>query len=495
MRIPAALLLCLATGLGACSSEDPGSVENDGSISDDGSTSNGLDGALDPDGAFDPDGAAIGPDGSLLTDGGDPLEQSLSEFCRGAGSVVTVGASGECAGEIAEETFQFALCACETISAQSGLELDAFDSRVGPYGGSNRSSDGHLGVNAGLEMDGKLTVHGAAYAGGGGFSVGPQSSISSTLYADGPARQDNSSTSIGRNAFINGDVLGRFEIAGELHVPATATVAQNVRVDGPTVREPITSFAPCPCGQDDILDVAALTTFGAMHNDNDARAGTSSTSFTLTSTAYADGGPGTLRLPCGRYYLTRLVQPGGLTIVVEGRTVLFVDGDLTIGGNFDLMLDGDDAEVDLFVRGSLSIGASARFGDASRPSKVRTYVGGDGEIVLSASAIFGGNLYAPRANVRFDASSTLYGALFAKNARFDGSSNIHFDSAVRAAGESCEEEESPGDAGIGDATSRDAATTSGGDASVQDGSEVDCADDLDCQAPLVCIGGACMLSL
>ncbi|MBI3179996.1 MAG: hypothetical protein HYZ27_10070, partial [Deltaproteobacteria bacterium] len=123
------------------------------------------------DGGFDDSGnpipapdATAGGDGGL-GDTGDPLEQPLPEFCTGNGTVVTLGGSSLCAGDVAAETFQFALCACETIEVQSTLSVDAFDSRVGPYGGSNVSDDGQLGVNGELSMDGKWTVRGSAYAG------------------------------------------------------------------------------------------------------------------------------------------------------------------------------------------------------------------------------------------------------------------------------------------------------------------------------------------
>ncbi|MCK6550614.1 hypothetical protein L6R52_32550, partial [Myxococcota bacterium] len=433
-------------------------IEVDGasSIHDDAGTSG------DDDGAVTIGDGAIGGDGGLTPgdDGGSPLEEPLSSFCSGEGSVVIVGASGECAGELAEETFQFAVCACDTITAQSTLTLDAFDSTRGTYGstlamgGVNILDDGHLGTNGPLMMPGKLTVHGTAFIGGGGLAVGSQSLVTSTVYANGDAVQGNSSTTLGRNAFFNGDVSGRFEIAGDLHVPPGATISQGTldRLGGSVVRTMIPAVRPCPCAESELLDIGALTEFGRTHNDN-------AVTRVLTSTTWENGeGPSMITLPCGRYYVTRIVTPSQLVIRAEGRTVLFVDGDMTIGGSFNLEL-ADGAEVDLFIKGSLSVGASARFGTPSAPSKVRTYVGGAGQIVLSASAVFGGNLYAPRADVIFDASADLYGALFARTADFSGSASIHFDSAIRSAGDSCEMPDAGTDGGVGDAgTPTDAGT-------------------------------------
>lgn len=493
-----ALLSTMIVSGCSCAEEDPGGDPLDGSTSPDNDGALSVDGATLVDGAITVDGAYL-VDGALVVDGGNPLEQPLSEFCTGEGTVVTVSNGGDCAGEIAENIFQFALCACETIDVQSTLELDAFDSRLGPYGststsGTNIRDDGNLGLNGALNMDGKLTVRGAAFIGGGGFSVGAQSLVSSTIYAAGDAIQENSSTTLGRNAYFAGNVEGRFQIAGDLHVPPTATVARSTNISGALFRESIPPLRPCACGADEILDIAAITEFGSTHNDN-----------AVTSSVSVQGG--VLRLPCGRYYFPELVQAGGLTIIAEGRTVLFVDGDFTIDGNFQLMLE-PGAEVDIFVRGSLSVGASARFGDPNQPSSVRTYVGGTGTITLSASAVFGGNLYAPRSDVVFDASSNLYGSLFAKTARFDGSANIHFDSAVRAAGDSCEEEPPQPDGGsdggpvtdpdTGPDTGLDASSPADGAMSSNDGGNAmpdPCDDDLDCRAPLVCVGGTCTIQL
>ncbi len=446
--------------------------------------------------------------------------------------MVVVGGAGECAGEIAEEVFQFALCACEGIEAQSQLSLDAFDSTLGGYaepipGGTNLFEDGNLGLNSGLQMTAKLEVLGSAYTGGGGFAVGPSSRISKTLYAAGTATQANASTEIGRNAFVDGNVVGRFNINGDLTVPAGAQVSNQTEnaLGGQLIRGSIPASRPCACDPGELLDIAGLTSWAANNNDNRATGA-------VTSTTWENGeGPNQIVLPCGRYYLSEIDHPGPLNIIAEGRTVLFVDGDMRIGGQLNLQLM-PGAEIDLFVAGSLSVQASARFGDENAPSKVRTYVGGADTIALGASTVFGGNLYAPRAEVIFGASAELYGALFARRAQFSGSASVHFDRAVRSAGDSCEEPEPPMDAGVADTGIADGGPDAGTpdlgapDTGVADQGTPDmgemmcnscgdcpqslgcvipegqnsgtcgaCEDDLDCCAPLLCVQGTCMLQL
>lgn len=468
--------------------KDAGSTEQDSGLAMTPDT--GFDDAGNPipfdsgpyDGGFDDAGNPIPPpDATILTDGGtdsdsgDPLEQPLSEFCTGNGTVVTVGGASLCAGDVAAETFQFALCACETIEVQSTLSIDAFDSRVGAYGASNVLDDGQMGVNDQLSMEGKLSVRGSVYVGGPGFSVGSQSLITRNLYSGGIATQANSSSSINRNAYVNGDVSGRYQIGGDLYVPASATIDPGTTAAS-VIRRPIPALSPCPCDPGQILDIPALTRWAETHNDN-------AVDRVVTSTAWENGtGPSTLTLPCGRYWISSIRHPSTLTLRAEGRTVLFVDGDMIIDGGMNLEI-GPEGEVDLFVAGSLAVGAAASFGDTSRPSLVRTYVGGSENVSLSASAAFGGNLYAPRALVDFGASAKLYGAVFVRRGSFSGAAEVHFDTAIRSAGESCDQpapgtdggalDSGPYDGGFDDAGQPIPAPDATVDGSTQDAAPLD----------------------
>lgn len=465
---------------------DTGLSNSDGSAGDDSGTANNDGSTSNNDGGPSNDG------GSSSGDGGDPLAQSLEDFCMGSGAVIAPGGDdpNDCSGNLAMNTFQYAICTCEGITLQSNLTCDAFDSRLGPYGantpmGPNILEDGHIGVDGALSADGMVNVLGSVFVAGGGFEVGQQSSISLNVYAAGDANQPNSSTSIGRNMFINGNVSGRYDIAQDLYVPPMSMVSQSTldHVGGAVIFGAIPSVTPCPCGPGQIVDVQAYVDYGRAHNDN-------VTLGVLTSTTWATGtGPDTITLPCGRYYLTRVDHPRGLTIRAQDRTVLFVDGDVTLGGGLRIELD-PGAELDFFIAGSLTLQAASRLGDEDHPSAVRTYIGGSMPIILSANSLFGGNLYAPSADVMFNASTDLFGALFCKNAIFGGSANVHFDDSIRAAGENC-------DAGTeGDAsTSPDTGVPTpdsgvpASDAGVSDSGVPDsggCTTDLDCPPFEIC---------
>lgn len=357
------------------------------------------------------------------------MQQTLADFCDGSGAVVSFGDQGICAGDLATNTFRFALCACENVVVEAQLLLDSFDSSDGPYGGSNVGHDGNLGVNQGpLLLDHKMNVFGSAYIGGGGLQMGTDSSISHNLQAYCPLTEITSTSGeIGRNASTNGDVSSSYTIRGDLYIPAGASV--NGTVEGTTVRQPIPKILPCPCADDEVLNVARLTTWARTNNDNNE------VTPAIVADAYAAGGPSTLTLPCGRFFLTQISQPSSFDIIVTERAVLFVDGSMATQRLNITVHEG--AELDLFVAGDVVVTASADFGSADQPAMVRTYIGGD--LDMQASAGFAGNVYAPNANVVFGANTTIHGALMARNVTFGARTTIHFDSAIRTAADDCDD--------------------------------------------------------
>lgn len=514
-RVLAWLLTAPLTLLVACGDDVPGGSELGGGGGD-GGVVPGPDGAPRADSGFDSDGNLIpggdggpGADSGLDSDGnvipggdggptdGNPLEVPLSEFCAGSGAVVLVGGGDLCAGDVAEETFRFGLCTCQSAQVGAQLTMDAFDSANGPYGGNNVLNDGNLGINRALSTSGKVDIRGSAYVGGGGLGVGPSSSISRNVFANGNTNQANARTSVGRNMYVNGNVTGGFDIDGNLYVPQSATVSNQTVVSGQLVRGPVTVPTPCPCEPNQLLDVAALTAWGRDNNDNEVED-------VITSTAWENGGPTDITLPCGRYYITRINQGGSsLRIRAEGRTVLYVDGDITVG-QFTLEL-AEGAEIDLFVAGNLTVGAALSFGSAEQPSAVRTYSSGTSTITITASSLWGGNFYAPRAHVFFGGSPTLYGALFARSVYFQSAATIHFDSAVRRAGQACEppapdggvadggpEADGGPDAGLpADAGADAGAADTGADAGAPDTGVTECTDGCGCGGGLGCVEDIC----
>lgn len=399
-------------------------------------------------------GGLDGGGGVTPNDGGPALEVPLEDFCAGTGAPVLVGEGNTCSGQLAENTFRFALCACENISLGGSLSVDSFDSSQGAYGGATASGaqnvgeDGQLGTNGSLVVDKKVTVAGSVFVGGAqGVMFGPGSAVTGNLYSFGPAAQEtNTSVDVGRNAFINGDIGSRYQVGGTLFVPAGANVTADVDPAN-IVRMDIPQQLPCACDESDMLDVAALTMWAASHNDNpnltESVDGGPGLFPSFAEDRWADpnvDGPSQIELPCGRYYLTGVNQSQGLSIRATGRVVLFVDGPLAVSG-LSISVD-EGAELDLFVAGDVVIGSAASFGSREQPASVRTYVGGN--LSLQASSEFAGNVYAPRAEVTTSGAARVYGSLFVRSVRFGASADLHFDSAIRRASETCPEPPPPG---------------------------------------------------
>jgi len=383
-------------------------------------------------------GPDVASDGGATNDAGDPLEQPIDQFCEGQGPVVQVGEGGPsagCSGEIAEERFRFALCACDNIAVDNGqLNVDAFDSSLGGYGVDvngtpNISDDGQVGVNGGpLLLERKLDVGGSLYVGGGDFRAGASSAVGGNLVVSGNALSSNGGAfDVGRNAIIDGNLEANYVVHGDLIQPATATNAATV--EGNVVNRAIPAQEPCACDAEDILDIASLTSWAETHNDNAAL------DPALDANGWASDGGGDLTLPCGRYYLSSVQQSGTFSITAQGRVALFIDGDVNVGG---LQVNVDDgAELDLFIAGDFAVNSAASLGSIDRPASVRTYIAGTAS--MQASANFGGNIYAPQADITFSASSEVYGSLFVNSVTFQAAANVHFDSAVRRLGDSCDE--------------------------------------------------------
>jgi hypothetical protein len=351
-----------------------------------------------------------GGDGTGVDGTGNGLDDSLEAFCAGTGSVGSVGGSSLCAGDIAEETFQFALCACQDITVGSNVFVDSFDSQVGSYGGSNRGTDGNVGLNEGPMDMKQATIHGSCYVGGGGVEFGPSSSIKNNLYAYGDATErSNTNVTIERNAFVNGSVASSYTVNGDLYAPNATNAPANV--GGSRTDMDIPEQLPCPCAPDQLLRVDELVSWAKDHNDN----GEAIPGGSLDPGSWTNGGPADTSLPCGRYFVDGINQENGnFSLNAEGRLVLFVDGDFHTGSLNITTAPG--AEIDLFVSGDLIIEAAADFGSTDNPSSVRTYVWG--QVVLQASAEFAGNIYAPNADLDFGASANLYGSVFARNVIF-----------------------------------------------------------------------------
>ena len=75
-------------------------------------------------------------------------------YCMGEGPPILVGGGGSgddvCAGDLAQDTFRRALCACDSMTNNAPVAVDSFDSREGPYAPGQGGGD--VGINGKLEQ-------------------------------------------------------------------------------------------------------------------------------------------------------------------------------------------------------------------------------------------------------------------------------------------------------------------------------------------------------
>lgn len=426
----------------------------------------GLDAGSLADAADTPRADAGAPD-ATATDAGE---------CRGSGPIVLVGdGTRTCGGRVAARQFRYAVCTCDDYATSAPLTTDSFDSARGAYVPGGRG--GSLGVNGRVAASAPLTLGGALWAGGSGLQAGTGGEIraASDLRVRGPIESD-ARIEVGRDAFFGDRARAR-----ELVVTGTLTQAPGASLDvsgtrsiGHSVTAPVVVPAPCGCGVDDILDVPALVR--AHRDDHDGVA------LGLSPTALANRtGDRTVDLGCGRYYLTAIGGTGALTLRASSRAALFVDGDVSLDAPLVVELS-DGADLDLFVAGNLVSSSSVRFGDADHPARARLYVGGRGTLQLDGDALFGGNLYAPRAELTTSGRVEVFGSLFVRRLAASGPLLVHYDTAVLKAGDGCGAPVGPSCASACDCAG---GACNGGTCGA-------CASTADCCAPLFCLGGQCV---
>jgi hypothetical protein len=423
-----------------------------------------------------PDAASSAP---RAEDAAPPSEDA--GFCSGSGPVVELPLPSpetpreSCAGGVAERVFTYALCTCEDLSLAGFLQTRSRDS--GRPGEDSVAAGAAVGLNRDYrsgsytDVGGSFTVAGTEgpLALAGFLDVRGDASIASSMESAGYV-------SVARDAYVAGDIrlAGLLTVGRNLHQPPGRALAAVPFVSGRRVSEPVTVAPPCDCPASPIVDVPALTEGARTDNDN--------ASIGLDPRALeAVVGDVEQTLPCGRYHLTSIGGLGRVRLAIRGRVALFVSGDVQTVGALELDL-APDAEIDVFVAGTIRGVGWGRFGGGDRPAAVRVYVGGAEDITLVGAESFVANLYAPRARVLTDGAMFVEGAIFARAVEARGSLTVHYDRAIHRAGDDCPDVP-PGLCEVCDGSC-------GSEACV-DGECGRCRSDADCCAPSVCLEGSC----
>jgi hypothetical protein len=171
---------------------------------------------------------------------------------------------------------------------------------------------------------------------------------------------------------------------------------------------------------------------------------------------------------------------------VHGRTAIYVEGDVEASSALAFVL-APDAELDLFVAGTLHVSDTFVFGSPNYPALSRAYIAGTAKLQLSSDVRLAGQLYAPHSEeVVWSAQNAIYGSVFAGNFRSSDVTDIHYDRGVLRAGDDCP----PG--GAGGAPGECGSCEDCHNQACIQGECGECGSDDDCCSPLVCVGGSCV---
>lgn len=482
------VLLLLLTTRCDCGDDPPGS--GDAELSDGEADDANLVG----------DGSTVGADGQVLTGDGGPRVDggtiSRLEYCEGSGPPIIIGDQGGtmgdvCTGEIAQVTFRYAICSCNSPVGTDELETDAFDSSQGPYAPGGRG--GAVGTNGSYTATGLARIGGALWVSGSGASqVTNDHTILGELRVQGDLTVAD--MSVDRSAYVGGDVVAQsLDITGDLHIPESSNITGTVNAAS-TIREPVNVTRPCACEPSELVDIAGFIAAHEQQNDN-AEIGLDPNVLAEVNTATV------VALPCGRFFLSEISGTAPIRITIEDRTALFIAGDVTTTGVFELEL-APGAEVDVFIGGDFTATDELELGSAAAPAKARLYIGGDGDVTLTNKALLAGNVYAPRAEVVVTDALEVFGSLFAGKLTFTNKLTVHYDRAVLEAGEGCmPPEPSPADAGVADGGGPEdtgappqmcSDCNDCGNQACVAGACGACTTSEQCCSPLVCANGVCL---
>jgi len=294
---------------------------------------------------------------------------------------------------------------------------------------------GSVGVNQNLFVSGVMSLTGSlTVTGDQGLLGSAVTPIQGDFRIRGPFTCQGV-INIARNAWLGNDLIGSgiLTVGGDLRQPAFANrdPAATITIGGSDRREPINLESPCACNDDQQLDIAAIIKEAESDNHN-VEAGFDSNRFENVT------GIETVQLPCGRFFLSRINVVGSLTLTVNGRSALFISGDLTASSLFSLVM-GQDATLDVFIGGKLSLSSLQTFGALTRPANLRVYVAGDQPTTLSGLTTFVGSLYAPRSRVELGGIQTVCGSIFAGDFETSTSAttSILYDTSLLYQGDDC----------------------------------------------------------
>ncbi|MBW2731531.1 MAG: hypothetical protein JRH20_04005 [Deltaproteobacteria bacterium] len=312
-----------------------------------------------------------------------------------------------CKSDDAPSIFSNALCLCGDLK-ETGVLLVKNGVTTDP---ASFGVNGHVSAVAQVEVDGSMAAHSGLVA---FANIEVQGSFWSTGDVNITGRLD-----VGNNMMVGGNVFG----IGVLSVGGTLGVAGNDLILGDKSAEdegPYEGLAapPCPCGADQVLDVAAKVSAARTANDNGAVG--------LPASPVSTIGVTRLVLNSGRYYFASKAGIGYTKIVANGAVSIFIDDDYEAIG-YDTFEVTEGSSLDVYVAGNIKTVGNMVLGSRHHPSAFRIYIGGSEDITVQVgNNIFRGSIYAPRASLTWIGNTRVEGSLFANTVVSAGLLELYF---------------------------------------------------------------------
>jgi hypothetical protein len=353
----------------------------------------------------------------LDRDGGGPGGGDLGA-CSNAPIHIGSSAPSGCAASLAAALLRHAICTCEALPG-GPITTEAFDSTGTPVPADRAAA---VGTNGEGQSSLAVNIGGSLALGGSGQAPSAWR-IAESLRADGDLTAAAPVTVAG-DAWVTGNLDGPITIAGTLHQPEGRSRSGGVVV-GKLVEEQVSLEEPCPCDNDHTVPVAVVVAAHAGSND-DGAIGLKPGDLAGVSA------PATRTLPCGEYYLTSIGTSADLTLRVQGRVALHVDGPVKLGGSLVVQLD-PDAELDLLVAGGFST-AGGTIGDPAHAARVRLWLSPNNKVALGGDPTVGAAIYALGCELSAPAGAHLSGAALAGRLTLGGELRVRYDRALLSAG-------------------------------------------------------------
>jgi hypothetical protein len=310
------------------------------------------------------------------------------------------------------------------LNVTAAIYTDSLSSRPGMTADPTSAA---IGVNGNLTtMSGAAPIsdRGSLYvAGAKGIVAHGHLDVGRSLQSAGALTLVTAlASNVNGDAYVGGDISGPLSIGGTLHVGPTATVGAAVNAADMT-RQPIAVPPPCACGTP--VDLAG-TIAGAMANNDNAAAQLSLDRLQGVTM------PVTIDVPCGVFALSGISADANVTLLVHGRALLAVAGDIVVHGGFMVFAD-PGVSLDLVLGGALTTTGSSPVG-ASVGAALRLWVNGPGPIVFQDKTVMGAVIYAPAAALSAPRGIDMYGAILAGSVALGDQATLHFDEALLSNG-------------------------------------------------------------